>query len=428
MDRTRVLILVPESAGTSLSGPAIRALEQASALAGSFEVTVATPQPPPPMFSGLRRIPLTRRSVSQEVRRTDAVIASWLPPYVICRGVLSDTFLVADLYDPLDTDIGGPSPDAAEKRQSRSVQRLTALQLRFTDLVLCGSERQARHLRQEIASLDRRDPPPVSVVPFGLPDPGPPAREALALRTHLHLTGDDFIVLWWGSLWRWFDPETAIRAFARLHSEFSHVKLVFTAGPPPVQSTERYRLDQRPRRLAAKLGLLNETVFFLDDWIPYTERHRWLGDADLGLTLHRSAQEGRLAVRARYLDYLWCRLPCVISAGDEMGDHLAQAGLASLVATQNPREVSDAIAARLSSPPRGERDAVDRLQSEYRWSALLNDVAGRIKRAPRTKTSAGSALVTSAAYYARQPRVIVERRALRNRGRQRRNGATGDGV
>jgi glycosyltransferase involved in cell wall biosynthesis len=380
------------------------------------------------MFAGLRRIPMTRRSVTREVRHADAVLASWLPPYVLCRGVLSDTFLVADLYDPLDTDVGGPAHDPAEVRRNQSVQRLTALQLRFADLLLCGSERQAAHLREGIAKLDRPEPPLVSVVPFGLPDLPPPADGSLALRAYLRLSRDDFVVLWWGSLWRWFDPEAAIRAVARLRSEFPHLRLIFTAGRPPVQSTERYRLDQEPRRLAADLGLLHEAVFFLDDWIPYADRHRWLLDADLGLTLHRSSHEGHLAVRARYLDYLWCRLPCVISAGDEMADHLASAGLADLVAPRHPDQIADALVARLSQ--RGERpgDAVERLQSDYRWSTLLNGAATKIKRARRARTSSVSALVASAAYYARQPHVVAERRALalHGRGPRRRNDAAAD--
>ena len=77
---------------------------------------------------------------------------------------------------------------------------------------------------------------------------------------------EDRIVLWWGSLWRWLDAETAIRAFAEVSASRPELKLVFTSGRPPNGRVERHSVVGEARELARRLGLLDRTVFFFDEW------------------------------------------------------------------------------------------------------------------------------------------------------------------
>ena len=79
-------------------------------------------------------------------------------------------------------------------------------------------------------------------------------------------------------------------------------------------------------RTMADMGLLGERVFFLDDWVPQEERHHYLLEADVGLTLARGTAETVVAARGRYMDYVWAGLPCVLGAGDVLADRFADAG------------------------------------------------------------------------------------------------------
>ena len=155
-------------------------------------------------------------------------------------------------------------------------------------------------------------------------------------------------MLWWGNVWRWFDAATALHAFAEVSRDDPQVKLVLTGGRPPRSEASKMDETEAARELARSLGLLGNSVFFLDDWIPHADRHEYLQEADLGLTLHRDTPEKEVAARGRYMDYLWARLPCVLGRGDELADRFAERGFASTV---GPGDVT-VLVRRAASPDR----------------------------------------------------------------------------
>jgi glycosyltransferase involved in cell wall biosynthesis len=248
------------------------------------------------------------------------------------------------------------------------------MQLRNADVILCAVEPQRERLE---AALDALGPirrrPPVEVVAFGLPEDPPPSFERPMRERFPQIGADDVVVLWWGNVWRWFDAPTALQAFARLAARRGDVRLVFTAGKHPRRDWPVLDASDQARDLAAEMGLLGESVFFLDDWVPQEQRHHYLLEADIGLTLHRDTAETAVAARGRYMDYVWAGLPCVLGAGDVLADRFAEAGFATTVASG---DVDGAVAAlgRLVDDA-GERErrraAARPLADEFRWSATV---------------------------------------------------------
>ena len=409
-DRPAILFLAPGEGGGRPTGPVIRAMEVARALAGSYRVTVAFRGDPPAQPKGLRIIRTGRMGVLKEALRHDVVMAPWLPPFLIpilsAFGVVS----VADLYDPIEYELA--SGDAETNAVLRSAQQLTALQLRFADLISCGGVRQRERLIEkalgEPGGGDGVDP---IIVQFGVPDPPPPSARH-PLRDLLGLGATDFVVLWWGSIWRWLDPATAIRAMALLSDRRPDVKLVFSAGTPPDPASRALTKNGAARELAKSLQVLGRSVVFLDQWVPYGERHEYLADADLGITLHSDQREAELAARARYLDYLWCSLPCVLSVGDEFSETLAADGFAALVEPGNPGDTAAAIE-RLASRQASEAAALAgvELAGRYRWTAVVEPLSVAIEAV--LKAGGGSrlhslrTLVPTLAYYARRTLDVV---------------------
>jgi glycosyltransferase involved in cell wall biosynthesis len=313
------------------------------------------------------------------------------------------TRFIADLYDPADVELGdsaGGTQDAA------SVRRLTRIQAAYADGLLCAGARQLERLQ---GAVHRRGgkPPALRVVPLGVPAP-PPLSRARPLRERFGLAASDTVVLWWGTPWRWLDLGTALRAFEGLAASRPDVKLVITAGAPAGADAARLATTDEARRQAAAAGLLDRTVFFLHAWVPYEERHEYLGDADLGLTLHPAGEEARLAARMRYLDYAWSGLPCVLARGDELGAELAAAGLATLVEPGSPDEVAQAVLELAGDESRraGAASAGRRLAAERPWDETVRPLAalleepgfgsGRTRRRADARGVAGAV----AAYYA----------------------------
>jgi glycosyltransferase involved in cell wall biosynthesis len=387
-----------------MKAPEIRAWEMAKALAARHEVTLAAPDSKEESRDGVRLIPSSRRRLVREARRQDVLVAQGVPPYLLVALADTHTLLVADLYYPAEQELAS---ETAAPEVARFLARSVAfrrLQLRFADLVLCSGRRQRESLLSDLERLTpgRPDSPTVRTVPFGIPEE-PPVSQATPIRERLPaIAPTDPIVLWWGEIWPWFDAEAAIQSFASALGRVPSAKLLFASGKakswaiPPTE---------RARSLASSLNLLGSQVFFLDDWVPYEQRHEYLHEADVGLTLHKHATEANLAIRSRYMDYLWAHLPCVVGAGDELAEQFHQAGFGKAVEPDSIDEVADALAGLLEDGARRAHaaEAGRRLAASYRWPAVVqplvesvDELAGR----ERPGVMRRQVLYEAKAYYA----------------------------
>jgi glycosyltransferase involved in cell wall biosynthesis len=419
--RRRVLVLAPGELGERLIGPEIRALEFAKALSGhQYEVTLAAQRSCDGERDGIPVLAASRRRLMREAMRHDAVLSACLPPYLLAQRSLHPFTAIADLYDPHEQELATLQAGRERERKLRAHAAIQALQLRHADIVLCASERQRAELQRSARALlgsEARLPDP-AVVPFGIPDPPAPSGRRPLHERFPQLADEDTLVLWWGSVWRWLDAETPVRAFARIASQRSDLKLVITAGSPPNQNAGRhFDATEEIRALAEELGVLGRTVLFFDEWIPYEQRHDYLREADIGLTLHRHAAEARLAARARYMDYLSAELPCVLGRGDETAEELGAGGFATLLEDPDPEVLAAALLALADNPDAlaGARAAGHELAAERHWSAvgakLRAALADGAPLPPAHRGSRGTAeslalLGGAGAYYAR---VVVDR-------------------
>jgi glycosyltransferase involved in cell wall biosynthesis len=400
----RILILVPGVLGERLSGPEIRAVRLGQALAAENRVTLMAPGAAGGEHDGMPVVPLSRRRLLREARRHDVLMASTVPPFALALKRSLRIVAISDQYDPVELELGTLGDGANRARvTARDARRL---QLRSADLVLCAGRRQRELLEAEIETLDGDARPPLCTVPFGIDDDSP-ASAVTPLRDHFpQIEAGDKLVLWWGSLWRWLDAETAIRAVASLADTRPDVKLVFTAGRAPNGDAERHSVLVEARALAAELGVLDRSVLFFDEWVPFARRGDYIRDADVGLTLHRDTEEASLAARARYMDYLWSGLPCVLGRGDETAERFEQAGFATLVETGSPDATATAILALLDPQAGAEAAAAgERLADEFRWQRVAAPLVAALRELePGAAEVAGSSqqLRRTTSYYARR--------------------------
>jgi glycosyltransferase involved in cell wall biosynthesis len=404
-----ILVHVPGALGERLAGPEIRATELAKALSVDYEVTLAAEGATSEDHEGIRLVASSRRQLLRESLRHDAILSACLPPYLLALKSWHDLMAISDQYDPHELEIATKDAGRRRDRELRSRAAIQALQLRHSDIVLCAGVRQRAEILGTARSLracERVDP---LVVPFGIPDP-PPLTGRRPLRERFPQIGKhDTLVLWWGSVWRWLDAETAVRALARIAMTRSDIKLVITAGRPTRAGAERfYNAAEEVRELASELGVLGSAVLFLDDWIPYQERHDYLRDADIGLTLHRNAAEAQLAARARYMDYLSAELPCVLGRGDETAEEFGAAGFATVLDAPGPNELAATLQALADDAGSlaAARAAGHRLAAQHHWSAvgaeLRAALASRCAHMPRRRGAPLELIGGAGAYYGRR--------------------------
>ena len=217
----------------------------------------------------------------------------------------------------------------------------------------------------------------VTVLPFGLPDTKP-------VKTHIVLRGKkikegDFLLIWGGGIWEWFDPFTLLYALSKIQSKRDDIKVYFPGLMPPSPDSRKMAVVDEFLTKTKNLGLLETSVFVNTEWTPYEQRADYLLEADAGISLHKDSFETRFAFRTRILDYLWAGLPIIASRGDCWADIIGKQGIGITVA---PEDVEDVVAAIVRMADDGLfrehcRKQILPVSKEYAWSALTDRISVR---------------------------------------------------
>ncbi|MFQ5695424.1 MAG: glycosyltransferase family 4 protein [Terriglobia bacterium] len=329
----RVVFLTLHPLGEQRAGPAIRCWELAHQLARRHDVTIASPQPgeaPSECVLLISDLLRRKREFQRAARAADIFVLHGPVQDAVPSLPLRNKFVVTDLYNPYLLEyLAHPHPASPTLGYLRQWYLLNQ-QMQGGDFFLCANERQRDYWLGRFCALGRLQPQThdldpslgrlLAVVPFGLPSE-PPVRRRAVLRGVVPGIGrDDFVLLWAGGLWEWFDPLIVVQAVAQVAARRPEIKLVFLGTHHPDPRTRAMPVLERTRQLARELKMLDRNVFFHDKWVPYHERQDYLLEADLGVSAHQDTAEMRLAFRTRVLDYLWAGLPMILTRGDYFGD------------------------------------------------------------------------------------------------------------
>lgn len=344
-----------------MAGPGIRYWEFARVLSRHFQVELLLPpllqqsEAPRPPFPAAVRLCTDRQMLRHHAKSADVIIT---------RGVILTAYpfltqldkpIVLDMYSPILLEglqqMAAASTLERQTSFTRTLQMLRS-QLQLADFLLCASEKQRDYWLGMLSTLGRINPHTheqdhtlrrlIDVVPFGLPA-APPQATAPALKGIVPGIGpEDKVILWGGGIWNWLDAETLIVAMARLQTLRPDVKLFFMGTRRPNSAIVSDDAVARAMTLSSEYGLTGTAVFF-NDWVPYDQRHNYLLEADVGVSLHLDHVETRFSFRTRLLDYIWAGLPTVATGGDVIGEMMAAHGVARVVSPQNVDELVDAL-------------------------------------------------------------------------------------
>lgn len=364
-----------------MGGVGMRAWELARALAAEHEVTLLAAGHPP-VEGQLRFVEATRRAAALEAPAHDVVIAQGSVLRDLPALATAGRPLVVDFYDPfLIEGLEFRRDEAAPDRIDGWRRDLGVLgqQLAAGDFFLCASERQRHFCLGLLAAAGRLNPASyasdptferlLGVVPFGLPDNDPPPGEP---DLPAGISADDEIVLWGGGIWNWLDPLVLVRAAAELAPSRPRLRVLFLGAQHPNPSLPRARVAAEAQALSRDLGLLDRVVFFGRDWLPYASRGAILAAARVGVSLNPPGVEAELAFRTRCLDYIWARLPMVVTAGDTIAYLVVSRELGLTVPAGDAHALAAALARMLDDGELWDRcrAAAEPVREEYRWSRV----------------------------------------------------------
>ncbi|MFM7139416.1 MAG: glycosyltransferase, partial [Actinomycetes bacterium] len=320
-----------EPLSENLAGPAIRALEISKFLVQDFDVLLATTKGNELKHEMVSTISTRHRNLKLLVDWADIVIFQGL--LISENPWIADTekILIADVYDPFHLEI------LEQRKQQGIINRLKGSrdttdalnrQLRRADFFICASEKQRSLWLGQLASEGRVNPYTydssndlrrlIDVVPFGINPNVPENKEDLIRKNFPQIKKDDFVLLWAGGVYDWFDPQTIVKALNKLNNE--KIKLVFMGLTHPNKNIPEMNAVKELRKLSNQLGLTNKNVFFVNDWINYEERSQYLLNANVGVSAHFDHIETQFSFRTRILDYFWTGLPVITTKGDTLAD------------------------------------------------------------------------------------------------------------
>jgi glycosyltransferase involved in cell wall biosynthesis len=358
----RILLITFDVIGPRIGGSAIRVLGLARALADAGHLpTVAAagieeghPDQPFPIR------PFDMASPREAVEPLlEGVACAVLPLHALARLPFlrrSKIPLVFDIYDPVLFELMETAPDGAVENRADQLQSHVQLLNRVLhrgDFFICASERQRDFWLGALAANGRlpasatADPEMrdlIDVVPFGIdPRPIPPAGRLNLTAAIPSLAGAERIIVWPGGIWDWTDPPIVVKAMQILAQRSPRIHLVLFAGRHPTEGHVETSAAKKTRALATEYQLTGRSIHFIDDYIPYEERGRYLAECDAAVSTHRANLESRFAYRTRLLDCIWAGLPIVCTEGDAMADVVARYGFGIVVPAGNAETLADAI-------------------------------------------------------------------------------------
>lgn len=325
-----------------MAGPAIRAVEIGKQLANEHEVTVFSPCASD-YKSGKQLFEHDNFKLHCQGSKADLYRLAQNQDIIFVQGnvlkpypALADLgkYLVVDLYDPfLLSVLAQFEVDSVSASSSyRLMHQVLKKHMINADFSVCASEKQLDYwlgrycaigrLTPEMYGFDRSFRKLIDVVPFGLPEQAP-QRTGAGIRNEISGIGvDDFVLLWGGGIWEWFDPLTIIEAVAQVSQKNPSVKLYFMGYQSPNPQVGLMQMSVKAKDLAERLNVLNKNVFFSESWTAYEERVNCLLDADVAVSAHFDSPETRFSFRTRILDYFWAGLPILTTCGDELAEKI----------------------------------------------------------------------------------------------------------
>lgn len=383
----RVVLITPEPIGDNMAGPAIRMYELAGAVGAVMPAELVS-------------LTTTSRDQLESLLSTATTVVIQgdvlgLHPWI---GDL-DVPIVVDAYDPFHLEqLEATKSEGEDRRRSIVRDCISALnvQLSRADFVLCASDRQRALWIGHLSALGRVNPATydedpsldglIAIVPFGVS--GSAGQTPVAgIRARLGVGVDNPIALWAGGVYPWLDAEILVRAMAQLRAELPEARLVVLGGGHPVVVGRPDDARETAKKLAADLGVLEQTCLFPDYWVPYNRRHAWLAEAQVGVSTHLDHVETEFSFRTRCLDYLAAGLPIITSGGDAVSDLVRATGCGIVVAPGDTVGLVDALRIALSDTEFRDRAAAASRAAakEFQWervAAPLVEFCRQPRRAP----------------------------------------------
>jgi GT2 family glycosyltransferase len=383
--RCRLLIVSQDVVDIKMAGPGMRYLEIGRTLSADMDVTLAAPSKTSISVQGMKlvRYQFDRPDILVELANQCNVVL--ISSFILEKfPFLEKTAarVVVDFYDPTvleNLQYYVHEPIAYQASLNAQVIEITNRLAQIGDFYLCGNERQRDYWMGVLTANGRTNPlnyrkdqsfrTLIDVVGIGFPGRGIHKRPYLK-GLHPRFPLESRIVLWGGGIWDWLDPLSLIESWPAVLSQHPEARLVFLGTRHPNPEIPRHRMADRAEALAAEIGEKDQSIFFIE-WLPYETREYLLGESDVGVVLHPEHAETRYAMRTRVMDYIWARLPLLVTEGDVTSEWVKQHGIGLVTKPNDSGSVAEQLCGLLDQPKEKWSPAFTPLIEGFSWEQVV---------------------------------------------------------
>lgn len=383
MENNNILLICPVPLKKQIAGPFMRYYHFFMELEKYYNVRMLIPEYQE--TSETQWYALNRKSINEMGRWADVIIVQGTMLFHYPQIKRANKPIVIDLYDPFILENLEYRGDGLIARLLYEVD-LSILrdQLYSGDYYICSNTRQLDFwigclsvigkINVETYSQMKRPTDIIGIVPIGIPSEEP--QFTSNIRESVGISGDDFVVIWAGGLWKWLDVECLLKAFVLLKQRDKRIKLLIMGG----------NLDEDLKRFCEREGLLGETVY-LTDWVPYQERHQFLMSADVGVITHFDNLETKYSHRTRVLDHVWCNLPTISTCGDYLSEWLHTNGAGLQCQFEDSVDLADRILELYEDPIKRSAmiNQIHKIKHTFYWEHNMQPLIEYCKQPIRIK-------------------------------------------
>lgn len=352
-----LLIISDEIVAPEMAGPAIRVWNFAKILSKYMNVILAIPNKAdfPQMEFEIVRYTDDLSIVDLSSRADILLFGGSIFSQFKSLKIINKYFIL-DIYDPYNLatlEEYKEKPLNEQLAMNKFFVGILNEQMYYGDYFICASDRQRDYWLGMLSALNRINPVTYSadatfrkmidVVPFGLPESKPVHENNVLKGVVKGIEKDDFVILWGGGIYNWFDTISLIKAMKIIWEKKKNIKLFFMGVKHPNPLVKELTLLNETVSMAKNLDVYENNVFFNFGWVKYNERQNYLMEADVGITTHPVHIETRFSFRTRALDYMWAGLPMISTEGDFFSDLIDKKTLGIVVKEKDPADIANAI-------------------------------------------------------------------------------------
>jgi glycosyltransferase involved in cell wall biosynthesis len=400
----RLLIISQDIVDKKMAGPGIRYLEMARVLADRLDVTLAIPGETSLELTGIQLVPYRFEQPAHLKDLAESSDILLISSFILEKFPFLNSLparRVIDLYDPIVLEnLHYYQNEPIDIQLSLNIQAVQAMKRLVScgDFFICGNERQRDFWLGVLASCGRINPYTfahdaslkslIDVVGVGFPD-RLPVHHPFLRGVHPAFPMEAKIVLWGGGIWDWLDPLSLVKAWPQVLTHHPQARLVFLGTRHPNPDVPRHKMADTTEDLANEIGQNGRTIFF-HEWLAYEDHEALLCEADVGVALHPVHVETRYSIRTRVLDYLWARLPVLVSDGDVTSEWVRQYQVGAVVPPMDVDAIAKALITLLNTPKDYWQPAFAPLAEIFTWSHVIEPLKHYcLQGAPATDLASG---------------------------------------